>query len=243
VALAVAFVVLAMMPQSPVDRMLHPVAGDVESANIRLQLWDAGLEMVRQHPVVGVGLGNFKPSVSRFFPVNADTEALLAHNTYMESLAEMGVPGLLAFLAIFGTTFVCLERTRRRARTAHEDFISQAANALQMGLFGFAFAIFFLSAEFLKLFWFSVFLGASLPQVLAASLAAAKARVSAVSEADSAGRQAGGSESRQEESAGGGTLVQPEPGVPSPENDLLYDPANLTSPVHAILTFPPRRKL
>jgi len=274
VPLAVALAILAAVPQSPVDRLLHPTASDATSANIRLQLWHAGLDMVHQHPVTGIGLGNFKPSVAKFLPPNADIENI-AHNTYMENLAEMGVPGLLLFLAVFGAAFVSLERTRRRARRVQADFIAQTANSLQAGLFGFAFAIFFLSAEFLKLFWFCIFLGAALPQVLAASLEAgevhsepAEAAVPAMgnsagarqdcvprtqgpparppalpvaAEPGSAGRRSGEPNAPGKPSGAGEPHVSQAPTGTVPD-DRLYDPANLTSPINAILTAPPRRE-
>jgi O-antigen ligase len=265
--------IMAALTQSPIDRLLHPDKSDVTSADIRLELWNAGLGMVRQHPVLGIGLGNFKPSVSSFFPFNDDMDHI-AHNTYMENAAEMGMPGLLMFLVILGSTFVTLERTRRRARALHADFIGQAAGTLQAGLFGFAFSIFFLSAEFLKLLWFSVFLSAALPQVLSASFASrpAKTGLTGVTPPSPAagpvltratpeqmnadtmpvgnrvpGALDFGASAQESANLTPSHASSPRPHAEDsgamPEDGALYDPANLTSPLHSILTAPAKRKL
>jgi O-antigen ligase len=255
--------IMAALPQSPLDRLLHPDKSDATSADIRLQLWDAGMGMVRQHPVFGIGLGNFKSSVSGSFPSNADMDHI-AHNTYMENAAEMGIPGLLMFLVILGSTFVTLERSRRRARGMGVEFIAQIANTLQAGLFGFAFSIFFLSAEFLKLLWFSVFLSAALPQVLTASFSLQLAKAGlAGGPAESATVQipeilqvrqlappspaadsglSRGEQDHLEDQTGPAGPACGTSATPTPGSDVLYNPDNLTSPLHAILTAPPRRK-
>ena len=81
--------------------------------------------------------------------------------------AELGVPGLLMFLAIIFFTFLSLGHSRRRALRNNSDLIYRVASGLQAGLVGFCISILFLSAAFLKLFWFAVFISACLPVLLA----------------------------------------------------------------------------
>ena len=50
---------LVFAPSSPLSRLLHPNYGDSLGAQIRRDFWMAGLNMIRDHAVTGIGLGNF----------------------------------------------------------------------------------------------------------------------------------------------------------------------------------------
>lgn len=158
-------VVLVFSPSSPLQRLLHPTTSDIESTDTRLELWHAGWRMVKAHPITGVGLGNFKAEVASYAAPGLDLNNI-AHNTYVEMAAELGVPGLLMFVAVIVLTFLSLGRSRRRALRNNSDLIYRVASGLQAGLVGFCISMLFLSAAFLKLFWFAVFISACLPVLL-----------------------------------------------------------------------------
>ena len=116
--------------------------------------------MVKAHPWVGIGLGNFKPLMTRY----ADPEDkidTIAHNTYIEVAAELGLPALIVFLAIFVAAYEALGQVRRRA--PGPNLLHQAAFGMQAGLVGYAVSMFFLSAEYQKLLWLVIFLSMCLP--------------------------------------------------------------------------------
>ncbi len=69
----------------------------VTSFEIRTGYWQGALEMARDHPLGGVGLGAFGGYFPRYRALLAHP-ALDAHNDYLQVLAELGVPGLLIFL-------------------------------------------------------------------------------------------------------------------------------------------------
>lgn len=155
----------AISPTSPLRRLSHPSSGDQQAAQDRLVLWRAGAAMAFAHPLAGVGLGNFKSALPDYAPPGTDI-SFIAHNTYVEMAAEMGLPGLLAFLLIIGFAFRALARARDAAVGAEDGLVFAIAAGLQAGLVGFLVAVFFLSAAFLKLFWFVVFLSALLPWLI-----------------------------------------------------------------------------
>ncbi|MGH9534066.1 MAG: O-antigen ligase family protein [Terriglobales bacterium] len=161
---------LAFAPKTPLQRLLHPTSGDRQSSHDRLILWGAGLRMVAAHPMAGIGLDNFKPELPRYTSPGTTID-FIAHNTYIEIAAAMGLPGILAFLAILFFTFRSLRRSRRLARPLDAEWIYLAASGLETGMVGFCLAIFFLSAAFLKLLWFAVFISAVLPPLLAQTAA------------------------------------------------------------------------
>ncbi len=168
VILGTAFVLVS--PASPVDRLLRPSTSDIESQEIRLALWQGGLEMVREHPLGGVGLGTFKDRLLKYAPPGFDIQ-YLAHNTYLEMGAESGIPALLAFAGLFVFTWINLAQTRRAAKKSGSLFVYQLAGSIQAGMAGFAVAVFFISAQFLKLFWFMLFISACLPAILRSAAA------------------------------------------------------------------------
>jgi O-antigen ligase len=77
---------------------------------LRLQLWQSALYLFEEHPLMGVGLNNFKQSISVFAKQNLISELAAsyahAHNEYLCSLATGGIIGfivtsLLFFLPLF----------------------------------------------------------------------------------------------------------------------------------------------
>jgi putative inorganic carbon (HCO3(-)) transporter len=157
----------AYSPTSAVDRFMAPRYGDTESVQIHFLLWRAGFRMIEDHPIAGIGLGRFKPDVSAYAPPGLDVEAM-AHNVYIEYAAELGVAALFLYLAILISSWVALERVRRKAWKSDNRFFFSAASGIQAGLVGFAVAANFMPAEYLKPFWILVFLSACLPRLYAA---------------------------------------------------------------------------
>jgi O-antigen ligase len=144
-----------IVPSSPVRRFLHPDYGDVQGKDTRLELWRAGMQMIRQNPLTGVGLGNFKRLVTQYEGSDVDLEKI-AHNTYIEIAAEMGIPSLLVFLCILFAAYRTLSRVHKNA--ANPSFYFTVATAMQAGLVGCVVSIMFISCEKQKFLWFLVFL-------------------------------------------------------------------------------------
>lgn len=66
----------------------------------RHNLWNSAWDAFVEHPLTGIGPGAFEFWWSRY---GANGEFVRdAHSIYLEALAELGVPGLLALLAFFG---------------------------------------------------------------------------------------------------------------------------------------------
>jgi putative inorganic carbon (hco3(-)) transporter len=68
----------------------------------RLTLWQGGVEVFAEHPF-GVGQGNGVPAIERTLGVDLPEDNL--HNQYLQHLVETGVPGLVAYLLLAGTTW------------------------------------------------------------------------------------------------------------------------------------------
>lgn len=157
------------VPVSPVHRFLHPGKWDNYSKQARLDLWKAGLGMFESHPLAGVGLGNFRALVPRYSG-RAEVDGIqidyMAHNTYIEYLAELGILGPVIFLAACFYAYRSLRRVRRYTRApGRPQFLYVAALGLEAGLVGFLVGAFFLSGEYYKLFWVVMFLSMCMPRL------------------------------------------------------------------------------
>ena len=89
VAVVCAAAVFAALTVAGPSRASEINAGE-ESAQNRVQAWSAGLEMLKQRPLFGVGYGQF-----------TEYHELVAHNSLVHSFAELGLFGELWFVSLF----------------------------------------------------------------------------------------------------------------------------------------------
>ncbi len=162
---------LLLAPNSPLMRLLWPTASDQGSTEIHKALLVAGFRMFSEHLWTGIGVGNFKLRVRDYLDRAYDIEAI-AHNTYMEVGAELGVVGLVVFGAILVFTFRTLRQIRRRTDRGRDPFLHATVRAMEAGLAGGCVALFFISALSTRLLWFVVILTMCFP-----TLALRRARV------------------------------------------------------------------
>jgi len=114
-----------------------------ESTLMRYEAWGAALEMVKQHPFVGVG--------PRMF---TDHHYITAHNTYVLTLAELGIVGMFMFVTLlflsFKTLYVGIKELARVPGTAAAQVWGVA---LLAGLAGITFQINTLSFAYHSVMW------------------------------------------------------------------------------------------
>jgi O-antigen ligase len=154
-----------LLPTSPLHRFLHPTWIDTASVESRTVAWDGGLRMIAAHPLFGVGLGNFKPLVTQYEKSDIKVQSI-AHNTYIEVGAELGLPALLVFLALLVSSFRHLEKVRRQAKRSEVRLVEFVALAMEGQLVAYCGAAFFLSAQYEKFFWLMLFLSMCLPSLV-----------------------------------------------------------------------------
>jgi putative inorganic carbon (HCO3(-)) transporter len=82
-----------------------------ESVDSRLRAWQAGAEMISNHPL-GIGIGNWYQTIGHYLP---EDEGLDSHNTYIKCMAELGVQGILVYVLFIFTAFLQLRRVRKFA--------------------------------------------------------------------------------------------------------------------------------
>ena len=83
------------------------------SSEMRLAFWESTVAMIQDHPFLGIGWGAYwmvYPEYD-FYLQGADIRIVHAHNMYLNYAAEIGVPGMLAFMWLFfGSLFTALRQ-------------------------------------------------------------------------------------------------------------------------------------
>jgi putative inorganic carbon (HCO3(-)) transporter len=111
--------------------------GVVAQANVesRQAYWRAALDMAADHPLLGVGPGRYGVESKAYIlndPINI-TEPVV-HNSYLEVLAEGGVPTLLVFVGFIFGSWRLTARARRHFQAADDVDGLRIAAAVQASL-------------------------------------------------------------------------------------------------------------
>lgn len=107
-----------------------------EDSGERTRVWEAGMRMIADKPLTGVGVGAYGPMYPRY-KVKSEyrNKAMTSHNTLLGIWAEMGVLGLLGSSLIFLRFFQVAFRHARRPKDDLYHRVTMAALTAGMALF------------------------------------------------------------------------------------------------------------
>ena len=151
-----------------------------QSAQSRLDSWQAAWQMAWDNPLTGVGIRN-----SNLYSHNygADRVGRTTHNQYLQLAADAGVPALGVYLAMVGMSFLGASRARRMLRRtideieADEDMSDKGRQiqrlqlyehlsiALESAILTFAAGAMFLSLETFEVSLLVMVLAGALPGI------------------------------------------------------------------------------
>ena len=120
----------------------------------RVAFWTAALDMSYDHPLVGVGPGRFGDETATYLGNRPSSlQRPLAHNSYLEIMAESGFLALVAFLTYLAGSWTLLTRGRRQALAAGDQAQARLATALQASFVVAVVSGAFLSQQLALPFW------------------------------------------------------------------------------------------
>jgi len=112
--------------------------------------------MFNDHPVVGVGYGNFEihyPRYAQSLALDGRSEERQAHSLYLEVAAETGVVGLLAFGLLLAAALASVQQARTAFAEEGRTRDSHMATAFGIALLGYLVASVFLHLTYPRYFW------------------------------------------------------------------------------------------
>ncbi|NIR27986.1 MAG: hypothetical protein GWN84_01345 [Gammaproteobacteria bacterium] len=111
-----------------------PVSADLSQ---RVLLWRSTLDLLSEAPWYGIGGGAYWLALPPYRHPQETTDGFHAHNDYLQTLVELGWPGLILMLAALGLTLRMLHRSGRPLALPPET--RAQAGGLFAGLFAVAF--------------------------------------------------------------------------------------------------------
>jgi probable O-glycosylation ligase (exosortase A-associated) len=156
-AVAVAFVVVGVLvvPKTYIDRIRSIQSYEQDgSAMGRLAAWKTAINMSKGNPVFGVGLSLFQRNYMRYRSGEEHEGRRVAHNAYLQMLAECGAPALACYLFMIVATIWSLQRLRREAlRLYNTSWIINYATMLETSMVAFVVGSTFLNRAEFDLFY------------------------------------------------------------------------------------------
>ncbi|HEX5758950.1 MAG TPA: O-antigen ligase family protein [Thermoanaerobaculia bacterium] len=134
------------------EETLHPDSSFEKRRLLGLVAWEVFLD----HPLAGVGAGNYTVHFDRYAAQVGSAarqygeaeERQYPHNLYLEIAAETGVLGLAAFAAALAAAFAALLRARRRWERAGQGHMAGLAHAFAIALAGYLVSSLFLHGHY-----------------------------------------------------------------------------------------------
>ena len=167
VILAVSLV-YALLPEGML--LEYEMAGEDATSTNRLALWRFGLDVARDHPVLGVGYNNWKDYCVFKDPVGSGQypdldHCMAAHSTYITGLAEIGMIGLAVYLSLALFMFIENAHTRANARRLDNKFFLYTAHGLDAGLVAYMVGTVFFTQIWYPIFWIQLAITVALYEV------------------------------------------------------------------------------
>ncbi len=132
--------------QQGLDRLLFAAGDPLGGVAVRLEVWSRALYMIQDFPFTGIGLGTF-PQVAAvlypFFLIPPHAKVPHAHNLFLQVAVDLGLPGLVAYLALWLGCLVVAWRAYLTARRKEKAALAAGlgTSLAVMGLHGLVDAV------------------------------------------------------------------------------------------------------
>jgi len=171
---AVAVLSVPFLPAGYVERMaaLGEIGGvdigtDPSLRNRQAESTTA-IEMFTTNPLTGIGFGNYLSNYTEYardLGMDITRNPREAHNLYLETAAETGIPGVLMLGGVFAAAFAALAEGRRRFRAMGDLASDGIGYAVGVALIGYLLTSVFLHMAFARLVWLLIGVALAFPSV------------------------------------------------------------------------------
>lgn len=130
-ALGLAGMMLVPKAQFVLDRVQHTFP-DAKGDDMRLGVWQTGLQMWEDHVWWGVGPGHFNPRYRQYRPSLLQRQPVRVHNEYINVLTDWGLVGGVLVGAVWVLFWQGVFQARNAVRGARGDFSRKQSNKLAL---------------------------------------------------------------------------------------------------------------
>ncbi|WP_175452587.1 O-antigen ligase family protein [Thiohalomonas denitrificans] len=146
VAIALLLANIGFEPTSSTGARVATLAQPGEAGASRFLIWETSVEMLREHPLWGIGLGTFWMMYPAFRHPDDASGGFFVHNDYLQIWLEAGLPGLLLILLIGWSLFRSVSAFRQRAGGNEVEVYGLTAGLAAVGVHSvFTFNLYILS--------------------------------------------------------------------------------------------------
>jgi O-antigen ligase len=111
--------------------------GQLDASNeLRLQIWQAGWRMFLDHPILGVGAGQFSTAYGTIYSGRAHGAWMQPHNLFLQVLCELGLAGLAVVIYFFREIWIAIRDVLRLRDSAEVKISYEFAFACSFMMFG-----------------------------------------------------------------------------------------------------------
>ena len=150
-------VVWAIFPEEQKARF--ETAGTDQTSATRLNYWEAGIDMAKEYPLLGVGFRAFPEHYHRLYKLNdgsyLSNRKEVAHNSLIEVVSTLGIPALILYLSLHFSVF-----SRRSLLKKHKNpgpdliFLDSFRISLNGAILAYFVGAFFMSVTFYPYIYF-----------------------------------------------------------------------------------------
>ncbi len=96
----------------------------LSSLDLRLLIWPRALSAIQDFPITGMGMNTFRKLLPVLYPIYSMTSGVdvgHAHNEILQAALDLGIPGLIAYIALYLVAFKMLFDTWRNSKPTPGD--------------------------------------------------------------------------------------------------------------------------
>jgi putative inorganic carbon (HCO3(-)) transporter len=111
--------------------------GQLDDSNkLRLEIWDAGRRMFLDHPILGVGAGQFSTAYGMVYSGKTHKAWMQPHNLFLQVTCELGLVGLFAFAYLILQIWKAIREVLRVKKSPSLEINYQFALACNLMMIG-----------------------------------------------------------------------------------------------------------
>lgn len=151
----IGYLIYSFIPEEQMERFR--TMGDDSTSQTRLVYWQAGWEMMNEHPVLGVGHYAFPDYFNDYYKHRLEStdsyfqkRKEVAHNSFIEVGSSLGYAGLIIYCLLLAHIYRNCSRVSKAALRIDErhKWILDLAKGIKASLFTYIVGSFFMSVEF-----------------------------------------------------------------------------------------------